>query len=85
MITIYFALPWVYYVSVSVTYSFDLQPYKDRGKNIRSTEVRELELRCVNNSGTLKGLVKSRQDKICPADEDYRELSMPQLELWVKN
>ena len=40
-------------------------------------------MRCINKSGTLK--VKNRQDKICPANEDYRELSKPQLKLWVKN
>ena len=39
-------------------------------------------MRYINKSGTLK--VKNRQDKICPANEDYRELSKPQLKLWVK-
>ena len=39
-------------------------------------------MRCINKSRTLK--VKNRQDKIC-ANEDYRELSKPQLRLWVKN
>ena len=40
-------------------------------------------MRCINKSGTLK--VKNRQDKICPANEDYRELSKRQLKLWMKN